>query len=569
MARDGGSRQADHWQRKYYDALAELEEKEKAWGETEALLRRLATRLTLAADHRDPALDRLLDDLRRALRNERNPHRLQKLVEEVSSVIARLDDDGKSPVADPAAPLKTLFARLPVPDAFARQRRFVERQLEKADTPEAARNAAGDLAELVLLLLDRRPPDEPAAVNEPPASEPGPAGEGSGFIASLFGRRREREAAKPPAETETPAPAPDPGTGTTASVVEPEQCLHAAETLIRLLEQAQWPDPLHAEAELLKRRLEACRDETALREGLLATAELFNGLQAQVQREKQELEAFLRQLTERLAELDRDIRTTARLQAKSEQAERDMDTRVREEVSGIERSVADAEDLEALKTAVQSRVILIRDHMDRFLESQRGVHGEAAEVIARLERQLEVARDEVATLRQEADAAREAAMTDQLTGIPNRLAYDRRLAEELARFRRYGSPFVLQVWDVDRFKAINDTYGHAAGDKVLTIIARLLHDSVRETDLVARYGGEEFVILMPETDTAHAAPVADKLREAIAATEFHFRGTRVPITASCGLAEARPDDDATQLFRRADAALYRAKENGRNRVETG
>ena len=566
MARDGGSRQADHWQRKYYDALAELEEKEKAWGETEALLRRLATRLTLAADHRDPVLDRLLDDLRRALRNERNPHRLQKLVEEVSTVIARLDDDGTGSATDPAAPLKTLFARLPVSEAFARQRRFVERQLEKADTRDAARKVAGDLAELILLLLERRPPDEPTAAKEPAASEAAPADEGGGLIASLFGRRREREAVKAPAEDEAPAPAP--ATGAAAAAGEPDQCRHAAETLIRLLEQSHWPDPLHAEAELLKRRLEACRDEAALQAGLLATAELFNGLQAQVQREKQELEAFLRQLTERLAELDRDIRTTARLQAKSEQAERDMDTRVREEVSGIERSVADAEDLEALKTAVQSRVILIRDHMDRFLESQRGVHGEAAEVIARLERQLDAARNEVTTLRQEADAAREAAMTDQLTGIPNRMAYDRRLGEELARFKRYGSPFVLQVWDVDRFKAINDTYGHAAGDKVLTIIARHLHDSVRETDLVARYGGEEFVILMPETDTAHAQPVADKLRESIAAIEFHFRGTRVPVTASCGLTEARPDDDAGTLFQRADAALYRAKENGRNRVET-
>jgi len=566
MARDGGSRQADHWQRKYYAALEELEEKEKAWGETEALLRRLATRLTLAADHRDPALDRLLADLRQALRNERNPHRLQKLVEDVSTVIARLDDDTR-PATDPAAPLKTLFARLPVPDVLARQRRYVERQLEKADTPEAVRKVAGDLAELVLLLLQRRPPDAQTA-DETSAGEAAPVDEGGGLIASLFGRRREREAAKAPVNDDLPASEPMAESPPAAPVMAPDQCRHAAETLIRLLEQSHWPDPLHTEAELLKRRLEACDDEAALQAGLLATAELFNGLQARVQREKRELEAFLRQLTERLAELDRDIRTTARLQAQSEQSERDMDTRVREEVSGIERSVADAEDLDTLKTAVQSRVILIRDHMDRFLERQRGVHGEAAEVIARLEHQLDAARDEVAALRAEADAAREAAMTDQLTGIPNRLAYDRRLDEELARFKRYGSPFVLQVWDVDRFKAINDTYGHAAGDKVLTIIARHLHDSVRETDLVARYGGEEFVILMPETDAAHAQPVADKLRESIAAIEFHFRGTRVPVTASCGLTEARPDDDASGLFQRADAALYRAKENGRNRVET-
>ncbi len=563
MARDG-SRQADHWQRKYYDALAELEEKEKAWGETEALLRRLATRLTLAADHRDPGLDRLLEKLRQALRNERNPHRLQKLVEEVSTAIARLDDAETAPAgAAPAAPLATLLDGLPVPEAYTRQRRYVQRRIEKADSPEAAHAAARDLAELVLLLLDRQGP--PAGPEAAPGTDADEETEGGGFLSGLFGRRRRPARSAPP-----PAPAAPPETPPSPPPQESgEACRLAAEVLIRLLEHAQWPDPLHAEAELVKRRLEPCRDEATLQGGLMATAELFNALQTQVQTEKRELEAFLRQLTERLAELDRDIRETARLQALSEQAGREMDSQVREEVDGIERSVADAVDLDALKTAVQSRVILIRNHMDRFLEESRGVHGEAGEVIERLERQLEEARNEVEHLRREADAARQAAMQDQLTGIPNRLAYDRRLAEELARFKRYGSPFVLMVWDVDRFKAINDTYGHAAGDKVLTVIARRLHDQVRETDLVARYGGEEFVILMPETDSANAEPVADKLRQAIADTEFHFRGTRVPITASCGLTEAQPGDDAQRLFQRADAALYRAKENGRNRVEVG
>jgi len=564
MARDG-SRQADHWQRKYYAALEELEEKEKAWGETEALLRRLATRLTLAADHRDPELDRLLETLRQALRNERNPLRLQKLVEEVSRLIARLDErEPGARATDPAAPLKALFERLPIPEAYARQQRFVRRQLEKAETPAQIDAVVGDLAELVDLLLSRQPPAA-ESIKESSFGRTETEEEPKGLLGGLFRRRRHlpeplAEPAPEPAEAQPPA-APDAGP-------EAATCRLAADTLIRLLEQMQWPDTLHAEAELIKRRLEPCDDTEALQAGLLATAELFNGLQSRVQAEKRELEAFLRQLTERLAELDRDIRETARLQALSDQAGRDVDSRVRDEVSDIERSVADAEDLDALKTAVQSRVILIRNHMDRFLEQHGSVHEDAGKVIARLERQLEQTQAELERLQAEAESARASAMTDPLTGIPNRLAYDRRLEEELARFKRYGAPFALLVWDVDRFKSINDTYGHAAGDKVLTVIARLLRDRVRETDLTARYGGEEFVILMPETDAAHAEPVADKLRQAIAATEFHFRGKRVPITASCGLTESRPGDDAQSLFQRADAALYRAKENGRNRVES-
>ncbi len=562
MGREGG-RQADHWQRKYYAALEELEEKEKAWSETEALLRRLATRLTLAADHRDPDLDRLLDTLRQALRNERNPLRLQKLVEEVSRLIARLDERAPDAEADPAAPLKTLFERLSIPDAYARQQRFVQRQLARAQTPAEAAAVAVDLAELVELLLSRKAPDTDEG--ESPPAAPNEEQGAKGLLGGLFRRRR------PPAEPVPEAPSEPAAAQPPAAPAADEEaatCRLAADTLIRLLEQMQWPDTLHAEAELIKRRLEPCDDTEALQAGLLATAELFNGLQSRVQAEKRELEAFLRQLTERLAELDRDIRETARLQALSDQAGRDVDSRVRDEVSDIERSVADAEDLDALKTAVQSRLILIRNHMDRFLEQHNGVHEDAGKVIDRLERQLEQTQGELERLQAEAESARASAMTDPLTGIPNRLAYDRRLEEELARFKRYGAPFALLVWDVDRFKSINDTYGHAAGDKVLTVIARLLRDRVRETDLTARYGGEEFVILMPETDAAHAEPVADKLRQAIADTEFHFRGKRVPITASCGLTESRPGDDAQGLFQRADAALYRAKENGRNRVES-
>ena len=162
--------------------------------------------------------------------------------------------------------------------------------------------------------------------------------------------------------------------------------------------------------------------------------------------------------------------------------------------------------------------------------------------------------------------AQDKAETDALTGVPNRMAYDKRLDEEIARHQRYNTDFVLMLWDIDHFKGINDTYGHAAGDKVLKVIAGVMQQQLRETDFMARYGGEEFAVILVESDIAAAKVVGEKLRQAIEALEFHFRGTRVPVTASCGLAQAGAGN-SEQLFERADSALYSAKQKGRNRVD--
>jgi diguanylate cyclase len=172
-------------------------------------------------------------------------------------------------------------------------------------------------------------------------------------------------------------------------------------------------------------------------------------------------------------------------------------------------------------------------------------------------------------LRRRLQEERNLALVDTLTGISNRLAYNERLQLEVARWRRYQSPLVLSLWDIDRFKNVNDEYGHQAGDKALKLIARLLRDHVRETDFVARYGGEEFVLLLPETQLDNALLVAELMRKRVESCGFHFHGAPVPITISCGLSQFREGDSPEQAFARADAALYRAKAQGRNRCAVG
>lgn len=161
------------------------------------------------------------------------------------------------------------------------------------------------------------------------------------------------------------------------------------------------------------------------------------------------------------------------------------------------------------------------------------------------------------------------ANTDPLTGVPNRRQLMARIKEELARSARTGQPLACALLDVDYFKRVNDTLGHPVGDKVLMALTRIVREAVRPYDLLGRFGGEEFLLVLPGTSLDKAAELADRVRlavrERLAATaEAPLPG---PVTISFGVAAARPGDSLESLVKRADDALYRAKENGRDRVE--
>lgn len=161
----------------------------------------------------------------------------------------------------------------------------------------------------------------------------------------------------------------------------------------------------------------------------------------------------------------------------------------------------------------------------------------------------------------------EQAVTDVLTGLPNRRYLDERLESEIGRARRYGKPLTLAMVDIDHFKRINDTYGHAAGDAVLRQVAHVLLAQTRDADFTARYGGEEFVLVLPETDVPAALLVAERIRKAMAAAFLQLPdGRELSVTASLGIAAFR-NGTADELLRHADRAMYAAKERGRNRVE--
>jgi len=175
--------------------------------------------------------------------------------------------------------------------------------------------------------------------------------------------------------------------------------------------------------------------------------------------------------------------------------------------------------------------------------------------------------EELVALAEELDAEKKRveklSVTDRLTGLNNRLKLDQAFDDEMERSRRYGHPLSIVLFDVDHFKSVNDTFGHQIGDDVLVAVAGILKESVRGTDITGRWGGEEFLVICPETPAEGGFRLAEKIRAAIEAYDFPEVGTK---TASFGVATLTDGEDVDHLTKRADDALYQAKESGRNRV---
>lgn len=172
------------------------------------------------------------------------------------------------------------------------------------------------------------------------------------------------------------------------------------------------------------------------------------------------------------------------------------------------------------------------------------------------------------------DMLAQRAMLDGLTGLWNRSQFDQRLYEEIACARRYDRPLSLVMMDIDRFKNLNDTYGHPFGDQVLQSVGELLQSWTRSTDLPCRYGGEEFGVILRETDLEGAERSAERIRSALEELEIRHRNNIVSVTASFGVSSMslcrNPCElDHNWLIASADSALYRAKDAGRNCVSTG
>ena len=181
--------------------------------------------------------------------------------------------------------------------------------------------------------------------------------------------------------------------------------------------------------------------------------------------------------------------------------------------------------------------------------------------VKRLRRDLSKKIEEMQILQVRAEEFERLALVDSLTGLANRRVAEGRLASEAARSARYGHPLTVISFDLDKFKQINDTYGHLAGDQVLKAFARRLESTTRKSDLAARMGGDEFLVLLPECTTSHVQMLLDRMRP----LETEYGGTKIPICFSAGWVGYEKGETTEQFLERADRILYAEKRLGKTR----
>ena len=339
--------------------------------------------------------------------------------------------------------------------------------------------------------------------------------------------------------------------------------------LAALLVELRRDTELVEQADALDARLSSALTDQQLPEVLGALADLVGKRIQHIERARNEIESLLGHMMGKLDEIGQFVAEQHRNQAQSQASSDTLNTQLVGEIKAMGENVESARDLQQIRHQVRSRIDAIDKYLQEFRQRETTF---AAAVRARNEQmrsrivELEA---EAKRLQSQLQDEQRASTLDMLTGIPNRQAYERRIEEELQRLRRFKQATCLAVWDVDHFKRINDTYGHRAGDRVLRVVADCFASRIRSTDFIARYGGEEFVMLLPATHLEDAARFSERIRTAIAEIGFHFRGSPVSITASSGVTALSPDDTPGTAFDRADKALYRAKQGGRNRCVTG
>lgn len=229
-------------------------------------------------------------------------------------------------------------------------------------------------------------------------------------------------------------------------------------------------------------------------------------------------------------------------------------SRYGEALAGLSDRLAETIDPAVIRQIVES----IRSETRTMESSSEGLRG-----------RLEATSREIEILRKDLERVRREATTDALTGVANRRAFDERLAQAMDKAGAEGTPLSLILMDIDLFKRVNDRHGHLVGDKVIRTTAQMIKNEVKGKDLVARFGGEEFAAVLPETSHEGALALAEQIRARFEAKQWRRKDTGEyvgVITLSIGVATYRPPEEAAEFIDRADRALYRAKESGRNRV---
>ncbi len=584
------SEEAERWKEKYLQLAERQEQLDARWEQRVDLLRRSLVRSSLAVEGADPAVERCLQQMREVLRDGDLDDGLGQLVPRLEKAVLDSERHRQERAVQLTEALHRLVSQLLGMSVPAELRKPLKRFAKDLD------QRAARLRELPLLLGELSVL-QGQVLNLQGLSAP----QQSGFLKRLFGGRDSQSAA--PLDTAIPAAASAPAVAVEAEAVvvgetavastvtepsvvttlpepAPQEAAYAlpdspepafsvvAErveaTLSSLLDSLHLPEQHQPQLQTLRARIQQGLNWYELVPVLDDLAMLMIAFSDQGQRD---FENYLQTLNERLTAMQENLLAAHQGHVEGRDAAQALDAELREQVGGLQHSMREATDLNSLKRVVEARLDGLLDTVDNYRRQRSEQEQKLGERLQQLVSRVGSLEQAARGLRGHLEEQRQKALQDPLTGLPNRAAWNERLDLEFARWQRYGGDLLLAVLDVDHFKRVNDGYGHLAGDRVLKIIGAELQKRLRKTDFIARFGGEEFVVLLPNTPYEAGRQLMETLRESIGSCPFHFKGERVAITLSAGLTAFVTGDTAERAFERADRALYRAKDSGRNRVE--
>jgi diguanylate cyclase len=294
------------------------------------------------------------------------------------------------------------------------------------------------------------------------------------------------------------------------------------------------------------------------------TADLIHERGESLARERLQAAAVLSEVTQRLEEMGKFLADSNSANRNHFDDTQSLNDTVMSQVRELTDEVSGATDLGVLQSVVSARLVSVSRQFSDFRAREALRMAEYSGRTAHMRERIADLERETLELHSKLDLEKHGARLDPLTGIANRKSFDERFAREITRRSQGDAATVLLLWDIDNFKVINDSYGHRAGDRVLQSVAACFTAALRASDFVARIGGEEFAVLLGGLKVAEAEKIANQVRTAVEGLRFHFRATPVRITVSCGITELHQGEAPETVFERADSALYRAKNAGKN-----
>ena len=538
------------WKQRYEFALEAIERNAKDHREFTQELVRALNRLSLAAEGQDPELDHELRDLRAFLRlktlsRDVLASKLDVLEEQLRTVARREHTDKRIETAINSL-LDQVEAARPGRETV-RAAQLLRREMRTIDPLDV-------LARAVALQAGIKPSRETADDAHAP-----------GLLDRLFRQRAIAPAAAPPTANSAVAQSALSETNAAAADASLDE---TAITALRALLEALAPQKSNPrlDAAYVSATERISGEVTLAKMGLLLD-ELLLLSRGALQQCRQEFSDFLEQLSSRLVTAAEGIAEGGDLDVERRNNSEALNDAMRAGIDHIHREISGSRDLQVLKQEVNTRLEGIGEAFQSFRQQEERIGAQTASGARALAERVIELQQKTRSAELVIEEQRRLANPDTLTRLPNREAWAVRLQQEHERSQRYRRPLAMAICDIDRFKDVNDRFGHAVGDGVLRAVSDCLVHALRKTDFVARFGGEEFVFLLPETTPEQAAAALDKVRAAIAALSVDI-GTRkgITVTASFGVAGFTEEDEPDRVFSRADAALYQAKDAGRDQV---